>query len=217
MTETGFYENETQIKDPSVAHELAIIEATMGRDKALAREQELKRLHETGLTDQERQIIVINESLIAKYPHAFSVDIGVDGKVYYDTKPPLEGREWLDRYSKIVLTPDGFLVVSSNGGNTRLDESINKELKSKRPSEIVTLFNENKERDYKKGNSLAMYVEIGGGKSYPCRATMTDPIKGDINFTFFQRNFNKAEEDHAKLEKETMKAVASVENILSKL
>ena len=108
-------------------------------------------------------------------------------------------------------------MVSSNGGNTRLDESINKELKSKRPSEIVTLFNENKERDYKKGNSLAMYVEIGGGKSYPCRATMTDPIKGDINFTFFQRNFNKAEEDHAKLEKETMKAVASVENILSKL
>ena len=76
MTETGFYENETQIKDPSVAHELAIIEATMGRDKALAREQELKRLHETGLTDQERQIIVINESLITIQNHLLKAESG---------------------------------------------------------------------------------------------------------------------------------------------
>ena len=59
------------ISGQPAAKELAGLEDTQGRDVALGREAELKREHETGLTDSERANIELMDGLKEKYPDAF--------------------------------------------------------------------------------------------------------------------------------------------------
>lgn len=68
------------IADPAIAQQLADVEATQGREAALALEQELLRQHETGLTDRERENIAIMEGLEKKFPGAFLPVIDAKGR-----------------------------------------------------------------------------------------------------------------------------------------
>lgn len=101
-------DSQSWVKDPDIAHELAIIEATQGADAARAREGELKRQFETGLTDQERTNITINDAVADKYPHAFNTVIGpTTGEKYYVLRRDDSDPE----RTTVILTPHGLLYA----------------------------------------------------------------------------------------------------------
>jgi len=67
----GFYDG-TRIANPDTAYELANVEATQGQDARIAREEVLKKQHETGLTEKQRYNLRLMDELERKYPDAFS-------------------------------------------------------------------------------------------------------------------------------------------------
>lgn len=101
------------IKDPEHAHELANLVRDRGTIAAEAREMELKRQTETGLTDEERNNLEIMAGLKVKYPDAF--DAVIDSK----------GREFL----RLRQDPSKFSdYVTQNGWMHREESRYNDNL-----------------------------------------------------------------------------------------
>lgn len=221
MTETGFYENGAQIKDPNTARELAVIEATMGVDKRLSREQELKRLHETGLTDEERQMIVFNEGLVAKYPHVFSTNIGTDGKIYYGSKMVKE-KEWLEHFSmrKIILTDRGILSIMPTHQEAEYRSNFVNMTERFNSSDLASLvFNSvgQKEEERFRNNHISVRIKTGPNhapfQEYETR--LIDPFAGDNDG--IPGTLKKVESEQAEIEQRMLnKLVPSIEDVLSK-
>lgn len=227
MSEGNFYEKATVpageanlIKDPDVAHELAIIEASMGRDKALTRELELKRQNETGLTDKERHYMAFNEGLVAKYPHSFSVEIGQNGKVYYEIKPVLEYK-WQEDHSlsRDVLTPDGILVVTPSAQDRTEKDEFRRIMKNVNTAELMTIAQDGAKREGKPLEEKEMNIskQIGNDYLRNAKVRMLDPFGSDNNsLGGVKYLLQKVEADHLQHEQNTIKAVPSVAEALAK-
>lgn len=78
MGEPFYSESGRVTNEAGQAHELADLEANKGRNVALAREKELKRISEGGLSDIEEKFVAVMEGMAEKYPDAF--DRQIDGK-----------------------------------------------------------------------------------------------------------------------------------------
>lgn len=228
MTEGKFYEKATneagkeiaRIADPDAAHELAIIEATMGREKALAREQELKRQHETGLTDKERNIVAFNEGLVAKYPHTFSIEIGSNGKVYYEVKPVLYDIGWVEDHTlqRVILTQDGILEVRPEDQGKIERQRFTERMKDVGAAELTKLVQDGAKVA---GEPLGrretrVHLITGRDNSYnPYKVRLLDPFSEIESQQGLKLRFEKVEDCYSQIEQKTIKAVPSVGEALA--
>jgi len=192
------------IKNKDVAHELANIENTLGRDKAFAREQELKRLHETGLTDQERNMIAFNEGLVNKYPHAFSVDIGKDGQVYYELKPVLD-KSWQFGHmlSRTVLSQDGILLVCPPNQKTASRFSFDDNMKNistaelfKRVQDVTKIVNRPLGEERR-----VVYIKTSDHSKSDFILQMLNPLGDREELQGLKEHIQKVESDHLQFNK----------------
>ncbi|MEK7164220.1 MAG: hypothetical protein AAB768_03725, partial [Patescibacteria group bacterium] len=120
----AFYTEQGQIKDASQAHELANLVVDKGTRVAEAREMELKRQAETGLTDAEKRNLLVLEALSRTFPHAFEPDddgtlirVGqITGEKYLISREVAHPDHDMN-YRRLVVTRLGVAVVAGDGGS----------------------------------------------------------------------------------------------------
>lgn len=125
---------EGYITDKDTAHELAITEATMGRDAALRQEEDLLRVHETGISEIEARNEEIMDKMIEKYPNAFKVRILEDGSRVAILCPPRElladSSSEISQLRQSVLGPRRMLILSRDGIISLYPKGYDKEIDS---------------------------------------------------------------------------------------
>ena len=104
-----------RVNDVASAHELAGIEANKGINPALAREKELKRIFEGGLSDVEEKFVVIMNGMSEKYPDAYDRQIDSRGREFLRLRAETGGR------SADYFTQYGLLHAEFKLGSTMLE------------------------------------------------------------------------------------------------
>lgn len=133
----AFYTEQGRIKDVDQAHEVANLVVDKGTRVAEAREMELKRQTETGLTDEERNNLAIMAGVKEKYPDAFDAVIDPKGREF------LRLRQDPTKYSDYV-TQNGWMHREESvfGGNLRDSDIVDQVGKvARRESKIGALVN----------------------------------------------------------------------------
>ncbi|KKU02864.1 MAG: hypothetical protein UX99_C0020G0003 [Candidatus Amesbacteria bacterium GW2011_GWB1_47_26] len=98
--------------DQGRAQELAGLEATKGRNAALAREGELKRQMETGSTDDERNNLAIMAGVKEKYPDACDAVVDSKGREFLRLRQDSEYSNYFTQYGVVFAgeLPDEAVV-----------------------------------------------------------------------------------------------------------
>lgn len=124
----AFYNESGQVtNEKRQARELADLEANTGRNAALAREKELKRITEGGLSDEETNNVAIMNGVKEKYPDAF--DCTIDSK----------GREFLKIRWAVGFVKDNPDRYFTQHGLLQMGEHVERYLKRE---EVVDKANE---------------------------------------------------------------------------
>lgn len=117
----AFYTEQGQIKDVGQAHEVANLVVDKGTRVAEAREMELKRQTETGLTDEERNNLAIMAGVKEKYPDAFDCIIDSKGREFSRIR-----ESYIDTHGDSVkyFTQYGLLLTTGGGVGWLGDDEI---------------------------------------------------------------------------------------------
>lgn len=127
-TKPSFYDPGTRdvqeagrIADPLAAQELGNVEKTQGVDAALLREGELKRQHEDGKTDQEKEYIKLMDSLQQKYPGVFMDILDKKGRRILLFEPGKENlRNFRIDAQYLAYTEEGAMIFGSATGSLEI-------------------------------------------------------------------------------------------------
>ncbi|MFH2118281.1 MAG: hypothetical protein ABII10_00890 [Candidatus Paceibacterota bacterium] len=104
-----------RIADPEVAHELADVQATQGVNARITREEELKRQHEDGKTDEEKNNNKLMDLLKEKYPDAFLDIIDSKGRrLLLSLRQKRSTASETESFSDIAYAEAGAYAVNSN-------------------------------------------------------------------------------------------------------
>ncbi|HHX99636.1 TPA: hypothetical protein GX533_03115 [Candidatus Dojkabacteria bacterium] len=109
---TSFYNKHGQILNPAHAEEIAYVAKGKGIDKAIQREQALKREVERGLTPGQEFNRAIKKGLLEKYPNAFKRIVLEDG-----TTAAFIREYYKDRDGDITHYPTEPAYLFTDNGN----------------------------------------------------------------------------------------------------
>lgn len=132
MSDGSFHTEDGQVRDKDIAHDIANTWDKQGVSAGLAREKFLKSTEEAGgFTPDQQENIKLIDALKEMYPNAMTEKVDDKGRKSYLTNTisrsianMVEVESGQGIYSRVLLTPYGFLTLKDKGFAPELSNQL---------------------------------------------------------------------------------------------